>query len=226
MRNLSMKKFGTPIGAAPGVATDRPGLSSVGRPLGRRAAACPGARRARAHACAPPCPGRAVTRSLGAPRRSGAACCRSSAARRPSPTDCGSALGAGCGEVGAAASGSGAGCDSAGRRLGRLLGHRQGGRGRRRKRDLGLRQWHRRHRRRGQRRPSDAHLRGRGEHGGAEPCRGDGGGCEPQDELARVHQRCEFPYLTRKKRDGLYVLRSLWNVGSARTMRFFSQLHA
>ena len=32
MRNLSMKKFGTPIGAAPGTATDRAGLEIVGVP--------------------------------------------------------------------------------------------------------------------------------------------------------------------------------------------------
>src|SRR3954465_8812646 len=32
MRNLSMKKFGTPIGAAPGLASERGGVSSVGGP--------------------------------------------------------------------------------------------------------------------------------------------------------------------------------------------------
>src|SRR5215213_3297541 len=32
MRNLSMKKFGTPIGAAPGVASEKVGLLSVGAP--------------------------------------------------------------------------------------------------------------------------------------------------------------------------------------------------
>ena len=32
MRNLSMKKFGTPIGAAPGMASDVDGLSIVGTP--------------------------------------------------------------------------------------------------------------------------------------------------------------------------------------------------
>src|SRR3978361_1750121 len=32
MRNLSMKKFGTPIGAAPGIASEKVGLSSVGAP--------------------------------------------------------------------------------------------------------------------------------------------------------------------------------------------------
>src|SRR4051812_35734642 len=32
MRNLSMKKFGTPIGAAPGCASVKPGLSAVGVP--------------------------------------------------------------------------------------------------------------------------------------------------------------------------------------------------
>ena len=32
MRNLSMKKFGTPIGAAPGSASDIVGLASVGTP--------------------------------------------------------------------------------------------------------------------------------------------------------------------------------------------------
>ena len=45
MRNLSMKKFGTPIGAAPGMAIDVVGLSSVGRPprpaVGRAAASAP-----------------------------------------------------------------------------------------------------------------------------------------------------------------------------------------
>ena len=34
MRNLSMKKFGTPIGAAPGMATERAGLEIVGVPSG------------------------------------------------------------------------------------------------------------------------------------------------------------------------------------------------
>ena len=43
MRNLSMKKFGTPIGAAPGIASEKVGLSSVGAP----SAARPGVRRAR-----------------------------------------------------------------------------------------------------------------------------------------------------------------------------------
>jgi hypothetical protein len=36
MRNLSMKKFGTPIGAAPGIASEKVGLSSVGEPSGAR----------------------------------------------------------------------------------------------------------------------------------------------------------------------------------------------
>ncbi len=36
MRNLSMKKFGTPSGAAPGVAIDSVGLSRVGVPPGAR----------------------------------------------------------------------------------------------------------------------------------------------------------------------------------------------
>ncbi len=32
MRNLSMKKFGTPMGAAPGTATERAGFEMVGVP--------------------------------------------------------------------------------------------------------------------------------------------------------------------------------------------------
>src|SRR5215213_6091465 len=36
MRNLSMKKFGTPIGAAPGVAREKLGFAGVGTPSGRR----------------------------------------------------------------------------------------------------------------------------------------------------------------------------------------------
>src|SRR3954469_1364064 len=36
MRNLSMKKFGTPIGAAPGVAREKFGFAGVGTPSGRR----------------------------------------------------------------------------------------------------------------------------------------------------------------------------------------------
>ena len=36
MRNLSMKKFGTPIGAAPGSASEKVGLSSVGEPSSAR----------------------------------------------------------------------------------------------------------------------------------------------------------------------------------------------
>src|SRR3954469_20144588 len=36
MRNLSMKKFGTPIGAAPGVAREKLGFAEVGTPFGRR----------------------------------------------------------------------------------------------------------------------------------------------------------------------------------------------
>ncbi len=38
MRNLSMKKFGTPIGAAPGSASDVVGLASVGTPSALRSA--------------------------------------------------------------------------------------------------------------------------------------------------------------------------------------------
>src|SRR6476469_6330777 len=36
MRNLSMKKFGTPIGAAPGVLSEKVGLLSEGEPSGLR----------------------------------------------------------------------------------------------------------------------------------------------------------------------------------------------
>ena len=36
MRNLSMKKFGTPIGAAPGIASEKLGLPSVGVPSSAR----------------------------------------------------------------------------------------------------------------------------------------------------------------------------------------------
>src|SRR6476661_5925122 len=36
MRNLSMKKFGTPIGAAPGVASEKVGFSIVGVPSSAR----------------------------------------------------------------------------------------------------------------------------------------------------------------------------------------------
>src|SRR3954451_8515275 len=36
MRNLSMKKFGTPMGAGPGRASDRVGLAGVGWPSGWR----------------------------------------------------------------------------------------------------------------------------------------------------------------------------------------------
>ena len=34
MRNLSMKKFGTPIGAGPTVASEYPGFAGVGTPSG------------------------------------------------------------------------------------------------------------------------------------------------------------------------------------------------
>ncbi len=41
MRNFSMKKFGTPIGAGPGIATDSVGLVVVGTPCAVRSfAAC------------------------------------------------------------------------------------------------------------------------------------------------------------------------------------------
>ena len=41
MRNLSMKKFGTPIGAGPGSASESVGLLTVGWPSGwRRPASC------------------------------------------------------------------------------------------------------------------------------------------------------------------------------------------
>jgi hypothetical protein len=33
MRNFSMKKFGTPIAAGPGMASEKPGLDGVGMPL-------------------------------------------------------------------------------------------------------------------------------------------------------------------------------------------------
>jgi hypothetical protein len=36
MRNLSMKKFGTPIGRGPGTASERPGLVSAGAPSASR----------------------------------------------------------------------------------------------------------------------------------------------------------------------------------------------
>ncbi len=39
MRNLSMKKFGTPMGAAPGMATERAGLEMVGVPSAATGAA-------------------------------------------------------------------------------------------------------------------------------------------------------------------------------------------
>ncbi len=39
MRNFSMKKFGTPIGAGPGVASEKLGFAGVGMPLGWKAGA-------------------------------------------------------------------------------------------------------------------------------------------------------------------------------------------
>jgi hypothetical protein len=39
MRNFSMKKFGTPIAAGPGWASENDGLSTVGAPSGARALA-------------------------------------------------------------------------------------------------------------------------------------------------------------------------------------------
>src|SRR4051794_22738665 len=42
MRNFSMKKFGMPIGAAPGWASEKPGLSSVGEPSALRPAGAAG----------------------------------------------------------------------------------------------------------------------------------------------------------------------------------------
>ena len=39
MRNFSMKKFGTPIGAGPGVESEKLGLAGVGMPFDRKAGA-------------------------------------------------------------------------------------------------------------------------------------------------------------------------------------------
>ena len=51
MRNLSMKKFGTPIGAGPGVASEKPGFAGVGVPSARSVGAGTnrGSRPGRAH---------------------------------------------------------------------------------------------------------------------------------------------------------------------------------
>ena len=57
MRNFSMKKFGTPIGAGPGVASEKLGFDGVGTPFGlegrgggvaaERTVGCVGVRRPR-----------------------------------------------------------------------------------------------------------------------------------------------------------------------------------
>ncbi len=111
MRNLSMKKFGTPIGAGPGSASEKPGLSGVGWPSTRRSCASRRARRLALGDGSAPVP---VPAGSGRARRFflPVVCCSA----WPSPLGASGSVGCACcsgavwGGVAAGGAGAGAGC--------------------------------------------------------------------------------------------------------------------